>query len=212
MSSGSVFDNLARALATPMPRRQALRAVGAAFAVAAFPTLRPDRAAASAVRVQECPSPTKRCFVAIKDGTHEGGCYYSDYAKCCVGPNNDSVHPNQMSWTCGKDEDCGSAKAGFCKCTNKCKDGKCCPKSKGRCVKGACCPAIRTTFAPGTNNKGAACCPPGTIAVPGGVGLCCPKGKAKCCDEFDSRVDTGELAPLGMGKGKLCVKGKVKKA
>ena len=213
MSSGSVFDNLARALATPMPRRQALRAVGAAFAVAAFPALRPDRAAASAVRAQACPSPTKRCFVAIKYGTHEGGCYYPEYAQCCVGPNNDAVHPNKMSWTCPKDFDCGSAKNGFCKCTNKCKDGKCRPKSKGRCVNGTCCPLIRTTTAPGGGYR-VYCCPAGTIAVPGSVGLCCRKGQRGCCDKYDPNVPGSDLKTIISelkDKAQVCVNGKLRK-
>ncbi len=208
----SLFDDLARTLATPMPRRGALRTIGAALAAGAVPALRPDRALGHAGRTQACPSPTKRCFVAIKYGTHEGGCYYPDYAKCCKGPNNDKEHPNQMSWTCPKDNDCGSAATQFCTCSNKCKDGKCCPKSKGRCVKGTCCPLKRTTFAPGTKGKGVACCPPGTIAVPGGTGLCCPPADKDCCDKYDVRNDDDELSVLGPKKGNLCVKGKLRKA
>ena len=98
-------------------------------------------------------------------------------------------------------------------CPKRCKDGKCCPKSKGRCVDGTCCPAIRTTFRPGSNKKSVACCPPGTIAVPGGAGECCPKGDANCCKSRDPDP-ADDLAPLGirLKRGQLCVKGKVRKA
>ena len=210
----SPFDNLARTLATPVPRRQALRAVGAALLVGAFPALRPDRALGYSGHLQARTAKPVRCFVTIPFGTHEGGGYYPQYQKCCKGPNNDAEHPNQMSWVCPKDYSCGSAAGGFCPCPTKCKDGVCCPRSKGRCVNGTCCPAIRTTTRPGSNGKGVACCPAGTIAVPGGVGLCCPKGARHCCDTYDARVSSGDgdLANLGVKKGLLCVKGGLRKS
>jgi len=205
------FDDLARSLATPMPRRRAMRTIGAAFAVAAFPALRPGRAIGGAAHQQGATGNAKRCFVTIPFGTHEGGSYYPEYQKCCTGPNNDKEHPNQMSWVCPKDYSCGSAASSFCPCPKKCSDGTCCPSTKGRCVAGTCCPAIRTTFRPGSSGKAAACCPPGTIAVPGGVGLCCPKGKPNCCEEVDRRAGDVETAALGPPKGRLCVNGKLRK-
>lgn len=210
----SPFDDLARRLATPMPRRQALRTLGAAFAVAAFPALRPDRALGHVGHLQSrAGTPTRlRCFVKIPFGTHEGGTYYPQYQKCCKGPNNDPQHPNLMSWICPKDNSCGSAATVFCPCPTKCKDGGCCPRSKGHCVNGTCCPAIRTTTRPGSSGKGVACCPAGTIAVPGGSGLCCPKGKPKCCEQYDVRDGDGETSTLGPPKGKLCVNGTIRKA
>lgn len=203
------FDDLARSLATPMPRGRAVRVIGAAFAVAAFPGLRPERALAGAAR--DTAGRPVRCFVAIPMGTHEGGNYYPQYEKCCKGPNNDEQRPNQMSWVCPKDHGCGSAASGLCPCPKKCADGACCPSTKGRCVDGTCCPAIRTTFRPGSSGKAAACCPPGTIAVPGGTGLCCPKGKPNCCEEFDVRAGDDETGTLGPPKGRLCVNGKLRK-
>lgn len=210
----SPFDDLARTLATPMPRRRALRSLGAALAISAIPALRPARAAATG----ECPGTTKLCFVKLPMGGHSAGCYYPTVERCCIGPNNDSQHPNKMSWICDKDEGCGEMIPGgdiklACTCSNRCKDGKCCPRSKGRCVDGTCCPAKRTTFAPGTNGKGVACCPAGTIAVPGRTGQCCPKGDMTCCDPEDT-TDDDLLAPLGkkLKRGQLCVKGKVRTA
>ena len=207
----SAFDDLARSLATSMPRRRALRTIGVALAVGTIPALRPARSAAAG----ECPGNTTLCFVNIPMGTHAAGCYYPRVEKCCIGPNNDQVHPNEMSWICGVDEACGTIVPGgdiklACTCSNRCKDGKCCPRSKGRCVNGTCCPAIRTTRAPGTRNL-VACCPPGTIAVPGVSGHCCPKGKPDCCKPEDPDPDD-DLTPLGpkLKRGQLCVKGKIR--
>ena len=205
----NLFDDLARTLAQPMPRRGALRAIGAGLAVAAIPALRPDRAVGHAGRAHQCTGRHQRCFVAIPFGTHEGGCYTREFQQCCKGPNNDPVHPNQMSWVCPKDHTCGEA--GLCKCTTKCGDGSCCPRSKGRCVNGTCCPAIRTTHRPGSSGKGVTCCPSGTIAVPGGSGLCCRKGDLDCCDKHDVRKGDDELTPLGPRKGHLCINGKIRK-
>ena len=204
------FDDLARTLASPMPRRRALQSLGAALAVGAFPALRPTRASAA----DGCPGPTKRCFVKIKYGTHEGGCYYPDYAKCCVGPNaSTGSEANLMSWTCPKDHDCGTAKGGFCPCPTKCKDGACCPKKKGRCVGGTCCPHIRTTAKPGSGGT-VYCCPAGTIAVPDRVGLCCRKGEPNCCKAYDPNVvgtSYEEIRTELRDKRQVCVNGKLRK-
>lgn len=215
----SLFDDLARTLAKPMPRGRALRTMAAALAIGAIPALRPGGATAGRSQTVpcpgqgSCPSPTKRCCVTIPFGTHESGCYYPDYARCCTGPNNDAVHPNLTSWTCPKYANCGTYGAGgeICTCSGpKCRDGSCCPRSKGRCVNGACCPAIRTTRA--ASGRGVACCPTGTIAVPGARALCCRKGDLDCCDKYDPRKGDDDLSPLGPGKGRLCINGRIRKA
>ncbi len=161
------LDDLARTLATPMPRRRALRTIGTALAVAAIPALRPGRALGHSGRLQARAGTPVRCFVTIPYGTHEGGSYDPQYQKCCTGPNNDPVHPNLMSWVCPNDHSCGSAAGGFCPCPTKCKDGGCCPPSKGRCVNGTC-----------TTGCGGVACPPGNKC-------CAPTQlmpKARCYD------------------------------
>jgi hypothetical protein len=58
-----------------------------------------------------CPGANKSCCVAIKYGYHHGGCC-SPVQECCIGPNQDREHPNQMSWCCPRGR-CG-ASGGIC--------------------------------------------------------------------------------------------------
>ena len=66
---------------------------------------------------------------------------------------------------------------------------------------------------PGNRGKGVACCPPGTVAVPGGTGKCCQKGDLDCCEpkavEGDAGDELSQLTPK-LKRGQLCVKGKVR--
>ena len=222
----SFFDDLARGLATPMPRRRALRTIGAGLAVAAIPALRPDRAVSHAGSATGCPGlswckgPNTPCCVVVSDVyTHSGGCC-APKGTCCKGADSSG---EARSWCCEENWTCGKwGTASQCTCSKRCSDGSCCPRSKGRCVNGKCCPAIRTTFASGTNTKGVACCPPGTIAVPdnkqnpSNVGQCCRKGDPRCCQGFWSKDD--ELAQLKpdpkkeIKRGRLCVNGRIRKS
>lgn len=176
----SFFDDLARTLVTPMPRRRALRTMGTALAISAFPALRPGRAGAQAARLQTC----KRCFVAIKFGTHEGGCCSTTpgfLQDCCIGPNNDQEHPNQMSWCCAKGA-CGAS------------GGKCnfsCPSSHFLCGSKKCCLKARPTLPAEVCYQGRClpACPANTLKCGTlGTPICCNKSKqkcrnGKCCDK-----------------------------
>lgn len=210
----TLFDDLSRALATSMPRRRALRAIGVTLAVAAIPALRPATPVARAARAATCPgmsfckSPNIPCCVAVPNGYHLGGCC-GPAGKCCIGVGQDGL---PASWCCpDQNYTCGPwGTADQCSCTTKCQDGSCCPRSKGRCVSGKCCPAIRTTRA--SSGKAVTCCPPGTVAVPGARALCCRKGDLDCCDKYDPRKsEDDELTNLGPRKGTICVNGKLRK-
>ncbi len=169
----SFLDDLARALATSMPRRQALRIIGATLAMGAFRALRPGRAAgyagSTSAYPNDCGPRAKRCFVAIKYGTHEGGCCYTGLEECCDGPNNSKDHPNKMSWCCP---------TGMC------------GASGGQCRKN--CP-------PGRQACGNECCPPGWFC---GSGVCCKKGEKACvgtrgagCCKSDQECEDGLCKP-----------------
>ena len=192
------FDDLARTLATPMPRRRALRTMGAALAISAFPALKPAWAGAQGARKHTC----QRCFVAIKFGTHEGGCCSTTpgfLQDCCIGPNDSQDHPNQMSWCCAKGA-CG-ASGGRCNfsCPSThflCGSKKCCLKARptlpaevcyqGRCLPG--CPSntlkCGTVGTPICCNKTKQQCRNGKCCDKcGGNGTCCDPAKTFCCRE-----------------------------
>jgi hypothetical protein len=201
----NLFDDLARTLAQPMPRRGALRALGVGLAVAAIPGLRARDARASGTVT--CRANEKKC----SNGKGSELCVEAGGTCCEFGP--ESGYSTGLLVGCRKGYTCGGKSNGVfeaCKCSTLCQDGSCCPRNIGRCVNGTCCPAIRTTFRPGSNRKGVACCPPTTVAVKGGVGLCCPKNKPNCCEKHDPRAGDDELSTLGPGKGQLCVKGKLR--
>jgi len=189
-----------------MPRGRVLRLLGGATIVAALPGLWP--APGRAQGKVTCKAGEELCA----NGKGSELCMPAGGTCCQFGP--ESGYATGLLVGCKPGYQCGGKSGGVfeaCKCTTMCEDGSCCPRSIGRCVNGTCCPAIRTTFRPGTRRKSVACCPPGTIAVPGGTGLCCPKGKPKCCEDFDVRAGNDEIGTLGPGKGRLCVNGKLRK-
>lgn len=59
----SFFDNLARTLASPMPRRRAVRVLGAAVVVATLPGLRPRSALARSSK--ECNPATEEIYSKV---------------------------------------------------------------------------------------------------------------------------------------------------
>lgn len=222
MSTGR-FDDLARTLATPMPRSRALKTLGAGLAVAMFPALRPTRAtgAGSVTCPIKCDSRTFACCTATKfpggaPGIHVGGCCDRKRERCCIGPN---AIGNPMSWCCPtcKGELCGDGcceKGQFCASPRR---SLCCGKGEDACVvsgggkgQGQCCkPDERCCF----NTKSASCCKPnqtckdgkclclkGEVKCPGGQ--CCANGKTCCGDE--GCCEKGEVCY----KGVCCPKGK----
>lgn len=216
----SPFDELARTLATSMPRRRAVYVLGAALVTTSLTGFKPRPARAGTLALGrfsvERPCKTGQfCGFAVEgqDGYNIGCCMAKGVRFVCCNQDKEVG-----SWCCPEAHTCGdgTGKTGpSCVCSNKCKDGSCCPKSKGRCVSGTCCPLKRTTFAPGTKKNGVACCPPGTVAVPGATGACCPKGQLDCCEPPPVKGDGGdELANLSpaLKRGQLCVNGKVRKA
>jgi hypothetical protein len=201
------IDDLARTLATPMPRRGALRTMAAALAIGAFEAVRPRRAAGFAGSSSGCPevdcgNPNlKLCCVPVGKygGFHSTGCCGDPGREdCCIGPNDSEEHPNPMSWCCPKGTCAASWRAAPQGCLEKrtCKSdevvcGKACCKSGQSCCggNGTCCDPA-TTY----------CCrEPGDAKSPG---LCCKKGIESCCGVGPDGAQTRMCCP----KPNKCVK------
>ena len=215
-----LLDDLARTLAQPMPRRRALGVLGVTLvglatggsATCARGPLGGRQSSGCGSAYKVCSPATENCFahccpkhtVCSPGPVSSRGCQINP--GCCDPCNprasqpdgNGGCAPGPVAADCCKGPICGA-------------DKKCCPRPN-RCVAGRCCPAIRTTFAPGTRKRGVACCPPGTIAVKGGIGLCCRRGDPDCCDKYDTRIgDDENLPPLPLQRGRLCVNGRIRR-
>ncbi len=215
------LDDLARALAEPMPRRRALRIAGAALLGSVIPGLRAGGALAS-----PCGPDTPCSSVCTADGdlgacgteSHNAcgqitcrleGCLHSG-EKCCRGGGE--------AWICNETDRCGSLNGPHCvscpeerKCgTACCKSDEfcasrnrelCCKKGENGCVvprsaQGICCAPGKQCCA---NQDGAACC---------GSDQRCKSGRCVCkegetCGEHCCKK--GETC----SNGKCCPKGRV---
>ncbi len=182
-----VLDDLARSLAKPMPRRQAVRVLGVALVSAAVPgSLRPSAASAGRRGSAECP-PKPTC-------PRESD---PKLTKFCgvVNIGNDKCVKYRYR-CCGEADSC--CDAGCCPPCNECmgegEDAKCRPKTGVQ----AC-----TAYDPGSKKSEVKCCPPSECCFdngPFGKGqlkvACCPR--ERCCG--------GECC----GPKQTCVNGKCK--
>ena len=128
------FDELARTLASPMPRRRALRLTGAALVAATVPALRPRSALAGCGPDTPCsstchlPPHIGGCGVEGPTGCGSqincrlsGGCMVEGET-CCRG----GTGANEDAWICPKDYKCGSSRStpcngGTCGCLPPCR-------------------------------------------------------------------------------------------
>lgn len=187
-------DDLARSLATPMPRRDALRTLGASLAMGLFPWLRAT-AAVNTPALSSCPAsvtgcggrwPTACCITLPgKEQYHSGGCYAAKDTTCCTGNG---------AWLCGKPSTCGAT---FGKCIHACPAGEticvnACCKPNQFCQGNQCYP--RRTCTSQETICGQACCGPGTFCGSPNRNLCCTSGDNAC------------LVPQGSG-GTCCKPG-----
>jgi hypothetical protein len=148
-----LFDELAKALATPMPRRRALRLIGSSLlAGTGIEALRSGRAGAA--QTTGCPPPYVGCgniklphnplVLPFCDGPG---------TTCCQGTSVDGPR----AWTIPKGRY-------FCRPGYTCS-----PDNGGTCVKG--CPPER-------ERCGKRCCPRDQCCCEPAKGTCCPKPKA----------------------------------
>lgn len=188
----SLFDDLARDLATPIPRRRALRTIGAAFAIGVVRAIIPGRALADSGRGLGCAGHVcgpgvdqKFCCVQMPgpyDSWHSTGCCGGPGREdCCIGSNGDDANGlpyRPMTWCCPSGTCSGSimdgrapGKAGGCV-------GKACTSDETQCGK-ACCKPGEYCASPRLNK----CCTNGDsicAAYSAGTATCCKPG-TKCC-------------------------------
>jgi hypothetical protein len=220
MRPGS-FDDLARTLAEPMPRRRALRFAGAALIASVLPGLRPRGALADGC------GPDTLCESLCTSLGHIGACGTNVTNACgqidCrleggLSPGEKCCRGGDAPWICNETDRCGSANGPHCvACPDERQCGKACCKSGEFC---------------GSRNR-ELCCKNGDNAclVPRSAqGICCPPGK-QCCANADKAACCGSDQKCHAGKcvckegvtcgedcckkgetcsnGKCCPKGKV---
>ena len=159
-----VFDDVARALATPMPRRAALRLAGVVALGGLTGALRPGRARAG--WDDFCPAGKVLCVQSKSPPTPATCCNPGDV--CCAG----------ATWAgcCPKGTSCPDCATTCRKGTTPC--GTDCCEADEVCANGVCkkrgCP-------PGRKKCGDDCCAKGSFCCDPDRGLCCRKG-ADCCN------------------------------
>jgi hypothetical protein len=164
------FDDLARSLATPMPRRRALRMIGVGLAAGAFPSLRVGRAAAASLK---CPSGTTGCGTCANG---PGRCCDQNSMCCpdipfCCGKSGTDASGAPVTVTCGP----GPAPE-FSPCLERigCPSSSpvgCGTTSKGAYIYELCCRADQQ------------CAPGASVGDPRHPWVCvgkCPAGQTRC--------------------------------
>jgi hypothetical protein len=130
---GNFFDQAARVIASPMPRRKALKALGGAAAAGILASLGIKTASAQAACQPACPTNQFCCTTGTKP-------FCRTAKKICCG--NGTCPSDQFCCTDGAKPFCRTAKKTCCgdvACgpDQTCCVGKCCPKGQG-CVNGRC--------------------------------------------------------------------------
>lgn len=196
-----LIDDLARALAEPMPRRRALRVMGSILIATSFP-------GAALARSRR---PTQFTFCRRKERRCQKGAD-ANYAQYCCGPNGNFM------W-------CGDSRNNY-QCIDKCKlagreagtgpwdrcgEELCCNPKVQACRRGVC-----VLCQPGKPLCDGQCCPPGETcqkcmeSEQGGV-VWFVKGRRKCCPP-DSDCCGSRCHKKSDGRvccnGKLCPRGK----
>ena len=164
MSAERFFDDLARTLAAPMPRRRAVRVIGATLATLAVPGISP---AAGAVR----PGRQGGLRATCPDGSE---CRPGE--KCCDTPN---AHGAYNCVPPGKSCCCGNAL---------------CDPVKQRCLcsagGGVCAPKCQLVYGRNFKDCGPICCQPHERCVDAVNGTCvsCEKEGKQTCRSYDSET------------------------
>ncbi len=180
----NLFDDLARNLASPMPRRRAVYVLGAALITAAVPGIRPQRAEAGTLALGKFSADApcsgfggKFCGFAVNGGYNIGCCGSQTVPFVCCNHNKEAG-----SWccpagyTCGPGYKLGSAPQGAkpnCICDGVECGNRCCPDGK-QCDSGECVDCTEE------HKCGSSCCKRGQFCASKKQSLCCTDGSNYC--------------------------------
>ncbi len=226
VSAENFFDHVARTLAEPMPRRRAVRVIGASLAALAVPGVSPRSALAWTARGSGssivCAGKQVCTRSDWKNGTFE--------EKCCPFPAQ-QWHCGSDGWTCL--DTCAALGKSLRKETvptwstervggtdpdlrDRPKRYDCCilPEFEGR--NGECIPTCWYTMGPGSFICKKTCCPKGTLCQAGKCvqqcsngyrrcshQKCCP-GNWKCCGNDQCCTPNEHCCGQGKGGGEHC--------
>lgn len=203
----SLFDDLARALSEPMPRRRVLRLFGGIVVAAAIP----GTAAAAGVsrrpsrRTGNCPAGQTYCQAALPTNYT---CCDKYNPVCCSSPS--AVLCCKEGCSCGRDsrnypdcvdcprcakgyEECGEY--GCCQpgtyCASTSKRVLCCRRGESGCGSRCCAKGLRCRnpkdgtceeCPKGKEACGKKCCPKGSYCCNPAKSICCSKRTGSCCN------------------------------
>ncbi len=204
MRPGS-FDDLARTLAEPMPRRRAFRFTGAAIVASVLPALRPRAASADGC------GPDTLCESLCHSLGHIGPCGTDVQNSCgqtvcrlegCLSPGEKCCRGGDHPWICNETDRCGSASGPHCvACPDERQCGKACCKSDQFCAsrnRELCCKqGDNGCLVPGSSEG--ICCPPGKQC-------CFNKDRAECCGANQSCKGGKCVCKEGVTCGEHCCK------
>jgi hypothetical protein len=178
-----LFDELARNLATPMPRRRAVYVLGAALVTAAVPGIRPRTAQAGTLALGKFSADApcsggggQFCGFAVNNGVNIGCCWEKGEPFVCCNKNKKTG-----SWCCPEGYICGPGYTGTippggkpnCYCKGVECGNTCCPKGK-ECDNGQCVSCTSE------HKCGADCCKKGQFCASPRQSLCCDDGSNYC--------------------------------
>lgn len=205
-----LLDELARALAEPLPRRRALRLIGSALVAVSFP----GAARAAGARGRRAADPI--CGVGVKlvkcgsnwccpeDVCKSVGGIYGCYecpkhrkcgklgccparSECCINTDREPNDPYRR--VC-------------CKLPNTCQAGVCrCPNGKESCTGAGCCKETQKCSLCNAKTGTTKCCPKGDWKCCWPVPTCC-KFSDDCC--YGKCCPTGTTCAVFRGKNMCC--------
>jgi len=182
----TLFDDLSRIIASPIPRRQALKLASGVVGGAVVQALGLERTSRMWAAALEGP----QALPAASCGKNQFRCPSSGSPSTC----------------CATGSNCCTDRGAYCCPTGAaCCKGFCCPSGQ-TCCNGACCPSGHCC---GTGSSATCCRTPGNCFSKGSVSRCCSPGTSGCQTSGTSAVccSAGRVCCGSGVSNKCCRKG-----